>query len=951
MKYLVSLFLYSLICLPSITAQSTGLEEAYGKAYNYHYTDKDSAYHYYEKTIQLANNENELEYILSAYLYLMNANGHYYDLKNYQKNLKLEDSLLQFDKRFESLPSLNYYKDYLLFDKGNYHYKIKDYATSKKYFQALFTKLNAIPEHKRTQTDLATLSSLYSFLGVIYKHTGKYELAEYNLQKNISLVSTHKDSIADWESSMMNSKKLLSQVYEDKKDFKAANVLLTEALSFYNSKIKDPIYKNRILSTYLLLATNYIKQGKFKLAITTLNESAQRYSDDNPFSREVDLIYGDAYVGLKDYTQAVAYYREGLSKINTYREYQKHQDLATAYAKLGKVFLMQQKIPEGLAQYQLALIQLEKGFDDLDPTANPNPEKAISKTVLITILKEKLNALFDAYTLTNNINYLKTANSTAKAIIKTLDVLRPEFESKLDKEFLVTETYPAIQTMVRISYELYQHSKDSKYIDDAFFYMEKSKSISLLEAQRNSEATKYGNIPNQIISEEQIYRAKIAYLDEEVFNSSQNEKAALTDSLFLAKKKYYEYIAKIEQDYPKYYALKYKADVISSQEMQKELNANQAIFSYLVTDHELFLTVITNEKKAFFKLPFSELLKNTITDFYRQLSKPNIENSTSYAANSTLIYQAILAPALKDNKISEIIILADDVLNYIPFDVLQTDATHEMSYVLLNYSVSYASSATLFEEQNKTKINSKNKLMIFAPHFSEAVTLNTTNQERFDMSPLLYNGQEAKHISAYFKGTIYDGNRASISNFKKEVSNYNLIHFATHASANDEFPDYSYLAFENSGTSSNLLYVKDLYNYQIDADLVTLSACQTGFGKLQKGEGMLSLARGFNYAGVPSIVTTLWKINDQSTAELMEAFYQNLSDGLSKKEALRQAKISYLKSNDDAFLRHPYYWSGIVITGNTMPLQTTNYFLWAILSIVGFVLIWLVYKKLVQLFK
>tara|TARA_R110002050_G_scaffold196426_2_gene331363 strand:- start:66777 stop:69623 length:2847 start_codon:yes stop_codon:yes gene_type:complete len=948
MKYLVILLFYILLCLQSTTAQGTELEETYGKAYNYHYSNKDSAYYYYKKTIRLANDQNELEYILSGYLYLMNANGHYYDLKNYQKNLNLEDSLLQFDKRFKTLPNLNYYTDYLLFDKGNYHYKIKDYASSKKYFQELFIKMNAIPDNERTSSELATLSSLYSFLGVIYKHTGKYELAEYNYKKNIALVSTHKDSINDWESSIMNSKKLLSQVYEDKKDFKAANVLLTEAISFYNSKIKDPSFKNRILSTNLLLSTNYIKQGKFKLAITTLNESAHIYSGDNPFSREVDLIYGDAYSGLKDYTKAVSYYHDGLSKINKYREYQKHQDLAIAYAKLGKVFIRQQKIPEGLEQYQLALIQLEKGFDDLNPNANPNPEKAISKTVLITILKEKLNALFDAYRITNDINYLKTANNTSKAIIKTLDVLRPEFESKLDKEFLVTETYPAIQTMVRISYELYQHSKESTYIDDAFYYMEKSKSISLLEAQRNSEATKYGNIPNHIISEEQIFRAKIAYLDEEVFNSSQKDKSALTDSLFLAKKKYYDYIAKIEKEYPKYYALKYISDVISSQDLQKELNSNQAIFSYLVTDNELFLTVITNENNAIYKFPFSESLKNTITDFYRQLSKPNIEDSTSYTANSTLIYNAILAPALKNNKISDIIILADDVLNYIPFDVLQTDATNEMSYVLLNYSVSYASSATLFEEQNKTKINSKNKLMIFAPHFSEAVTLNTTNQERFDMSPLLYNGQEAKNISAYFKGTIYDGNRASISNFKKDLSNYNLIHFATHASANDEFPDYSYLAFENSGSSSNLLYVKDLYNYQIDADLVTLSACQTGIGKLQKGEGMLSLARGFNYAGVPSIVTTLWKINDQSTAEIMESFYQNLSDGLSKKEALRQAKISYLNANDDAFLKHPYYWSGIVITGNTMPLSTTNYFLWAIL---GIVIIWLVYKKLFKFFK
>jgi CHAT domain-containing protein len=125
--------------------------------------------------------------------------------------------------------------------------------------------------------------------------------------------------------------------------------------------------------------------------------------------------------------------------------------------------------------------------------------------------------------------------------------------------------------------------------------------------------------------------------------------------------------------------------------------------------------------------------------------------------------------------------------------------------------------------------------------------------------------------------------------------------------------------------------------------LVTLSACQTGIGKLQKGEGMLSLARAFNYAGASSIITTLWKINDQSTSEIMASFYKNLSDGLSKKEALRQAKLTYLTTNDDPLLNHPYYWSGIVLTGNTMPVVSTNYLLWIFLSIAGVVLIRFLY--------
>ncbi|WP_047414260.1 CHAT domain-containing protein [Cellulophaga sp. Hel_I_12] len=942
-------FLISCIfCILNAYSQTPELEQAYNNAFYYHYTNKDSAYHYYKKTIALANKQNELEYMLSGYLYLMNANGHYYDLKNYQKNLHAEDSLLKHDKRFESLENLSYYKDYLLFDKGNYHYKIKDYYSSKKYFQELFIKLSKIPEQERTSDNLATLSSLYSFLGVIYKHTGKYELAEYHLKKGSDLVIENKDSIADWETSMYSTQKLLSQVFEDKKDFLAANIILAEASTYYETKAKDPSFKNRLLSTNLFLAKNFIKQGKFQMAITTLQKNSPFYDKANPFSIEVDLIYGDAYVGLKEYAKAIDYYNEGLQNTSAYREHQKHQDIAEVYARLGSVYMLQKSTSRGLKNIQLALAQLEKDFDALDYNANPNPEKVLSKLSLTKILKEKLNALYEAYGQSKDIKYLKIAHKTSKAIIHTLDVLRPEFESKLDKEFLVKETYPTIQKMVKIAYELYEKTQDKIYVNDAFYFMEKSKSIALLEAQRNAEASKFGNIPEKTIRKEQLYRAKISQFDEEIFNAKQNAKSAVVDSLFMTKKKYYDYLATLENDYPKYYDLKYKASVISMADVQKELNSNQAIFSYLVAENSLFLISITKNKAEFYQLPFTESLKNSIIDFYRQLSKATLEDRNAFTKNSHLIYMAIVAPALKNNTATDITILADDVLNYIPFDVLQTKAENEKSYVLATYSISYASSATLLQEQHKTLLKKKNNLLVFAPNFGGASLKNKASQERFDMEPLLYNAQEAQNISNYFKTAIYEGNKASIPNFKKYVDTYNLIHFATHASANDEFPDYSYLAFENTDSISNLLYVKDLYNYTIDADLVTLSACQTGFGKLQKGEGMLSLARGFNYAGVPAIVTTLWKINDQSTSEIMDFFYKNLSKGLSKKEALRQAKLSYLEANDDAFLRHPYYWSGIVITGNSLPLHTTNYFLWAICAFIGLTLIWLVSKKLLK---
>lgn len=932
--YIYIVFSIIVVQISGAQQTKTTVEDFFNKAFDYHYVNKDSAYHYYEKTIQLANQQNNLDYVLYSFQYLINANGQYYDLKNFNINLQRQDSLLSFDKRFSTYPYIEYYKDYLLFEKGNYHFKTKEYSISKHYFNKLQNKIIAKSQNSLSKDDIATLSSIYAFLGSIYKLTSKNELAEFTFQKDITLLEKNSDSIENWESRFFNTKKLLSQVYEEKKEFRKANKLLKEALSFYKLKANEPSYKNNILSTFLALAENFVQQKKYKQALLILKENAKFYPNENPFERDVDLAYGDANLGLKNHQKAEEYYNESLEKTIIYRSLKKHQDLATVFARLGNLFLEQQQFNKGLLQYQQALIQLEEDFNSTNLNTNPSPKKVSSKTVLMRILKEKLDALHKVYLSTNNIKYLNNAHLTSKAIIKTLDELRPEFESKLDKQFLIQNTYPSIQKMVTIAHELFEKTKENQYIDDAFFFMEKSKSILLLEAIRNAEATKYGQIPENRIGKGQHFRATISHLEQDIFNEKSTNKS-LVDSLSSLKESYYHYLAKIEKEYPKYYDLKYKPDVVSLNTIQQQLDRNQAVLSYLVTENGLYLTIIDASQKTVLKLPYTSDLQNTIQRLYRKSSTLNIKD-TSIFEDSYAVYKAILEPALQKTKATDLTIIADDLLHYVPFDALVTSAKNP-SYLLKTHSVSYASSATLLQEHHKKLTNTNSKLLVFAPEFNgETIAYN---QKRTDMSPLLYNQQEAQQIAKYFKGKIFSGNQASIKSFNNAVENYSLLHFATHASANDEYPDYSYLAFSNDSTASNLLYVKDLYNYQINADLVTLSACQTGIGKLQKGEGMLSLARAFNYAGASAIVTTLWKINDQSTSEIMDYFYKNLSDGFSKKEALRQAKLSYLETNnDDPLLNHPYYWSGIVLTGNTSPV-TTNYLWWILYSVLGIVCI------------
>jgi CHAT domain-containing protein len=160
------------------------------------------------------------------------------------------------------------------------------------------------------------------------------------------------------------------------------------------------------------------------------------------------------------------------------------------------------------------------------------------------------------------------------------------------------------------------------------------------------------------------------------------------------------------------------------------------------------------------------------------------------------------------------------------------------------------------------------------------------------------------------------GKAATEAHFTEGVVKARIIHLATHAKADDRSGDYSYLAFapQKDNNPNALVYVRDLYNLRLNADLVVLSACETGIGKLQRGEGVISLVRAFAYSGAKAIVTSIWSVNDAKTKDLMVLFYQNLKRGQSKNEALRQAKLTYLeKYMGDAC--HPYFWSGFVSIG------------------------------------
>jgi CHAT domain-containing protein len=187
---------------------------------------------------------------------------------------------------------------------------------------------------------------------------------------------------------------------------------------------------------------------------------------------------------------------------------------------------------------------------------------------------------------------------------------------------------------------------------------------------------------------------------------------------------------------------------------------------------------------------------------------------------------------------------------------------------------------------------------------------------------LPWSEKELKSVSEIVQSDLYLRNDATEDAFKQNAGRFGIIHLATHVILDDKEPLYSKFVFSKKPGSDEdgFLHLYELYYMRLHANMAVLSACRTGIGKSVKGEGMMSLARGFAYAGCPSVVMSLWAIDDKATSIVVNKFYEGLAQGRSKDAALRDEKLSLINSRDPV-LSNPYYWAGLVVVGNTDSLS------------------------------
>jgi CHAT domain-containing protein len=657
------------------------------------------------------------------------------------------------------------------------------------------------------------------------------------------------------------------------------------------------------------------------------------------------------FLQKSDYHKSKFYYNLGLSTLYKGLITKKHIKIALVYQNLAKVSIGLKKYNESLTHTQSALIALSQTFNSTNYQDNPTISDVFSKKDLLEILDFKAGLLLDMSK--KQPQYLEAAYHTAQLAAQLIDTIRADYTSDFDKQYLAEWSYGVYEKAINAAYLRYQKEGNAAYLYAAFNALERSKAIVLLEALRTGQAE------NALADDDRNrlyqFKAELQKLETQIYTeTTQNKKTPddpsvrnLQNRLFETRQQYEALVKSFETRYPDYFRVKFGQKFAQLADIQALLpqNGSSAVLEYFVGNDALFTFVITKNNCTIYKTDKPKDFDTRIETMRQTLTQQH--SSTDFIPQAVWLYDILLkqplqSPALAYNtNLKKLIIVPDGILHYVPFEMLVESSTPsvffekkyaKIPYLIKKYTIGYAYSGNLLLMQNqKSSVLPTHLFAAFAPQYKaqdaaiDAASRTTraalTRDNAYDLP---YAQKEVAQIHSIMGGHQYIGNAAKERVFKDKAGDYRLLHFAMHAMPDSLNPLQSRLLFNYNAKDTledHDVTAAEIYALHLNADLAVLSACQTGYGKINRGEGVLSLSRAFAYSGAKATVMSQWVVNDFATQEIMVDFYINLKAGQAKDDALRNAKLAYIERHPESELRTPYYWAGFVVAGNMSPLD------------------------------
>lgn len=758
--------------------------------------------------------------------------------------------------------------------------------------------------------------------------------------------------------------------------FEAALLYYLKSLSIFT---ESNCHNNKmLLPLYLNIGICYEKIKNYDLSLYFYHKSIKKYYPD--ITKAYRNLAG-LYTILGNPDSAYYYYNRALENAIRVND---PKDIALCYNHLGKFYLEENQSTEGkelllkgyhiidsiyskenttriyylydISNYFYSTGETDSAIHYLDKSLNlitENLKNDNQNNVTFSSFDQQrkfmitgLMALvyFRKFQNEENIEYLKRSFEYSTITIDQIEKDLTKYEK--ESSFLLTRSdfHNYYNDHINIARSLYKYTGDSAFALKMFRGIEKSKAAYFRNILQTKKAYFKAKIPDSLIRELKridILTSEYEYLmydnNTEEF-AEVNSEGRYIDSLFILNEKKERILKHLDDNYELYNKIKYNPTIADPIEIQARLKEDEVLVNYYLNNERVIIVSI-DKKRTYVNESKIDSLPDLINEYLNKYALLDVVLSdtlldSGFLEKGNLLYKLLIEPLNDHIQEKDLIIIPDQELAYLPFEAFIKEYQHkagkheDVRYLLHEHAVTYAPSSTLLFNyfRNPDSNNISPHVLAIAPDYSnywDESSVSTARGLSFKALPGALS--EVNRISDYFHLTKHIDDKATESSFKKVAGEYDILHFAMHALIDDDNPLFSKLVFHKNNDQENdgFLNTYEIYHLDLNGDLVVLSSCNTGIGKLHKGEGVINISRAFQFAGIPSTIATLWNVDDKSSSQIMKAFYKQLARGLDKDEALRMAKLDFLSKAEEPYL-HPLFWAGYIHIGDNAPVGKTK---------------------------
>lgn len=793
---------------------------------------------------------------------------------------------------------------------------LTNYRIALRYYNQLYDILNEIDDEiQGGKIDYEIIKLFYS-LGRIYHGIGDYHSAISYTKESVERLVSYPKSYDEIRARRYTH---LGNIFLDLKSLDSASNYYRLAIKYADQDSKDlDIYFGNLAQAFELLSECDSAVHYAEKALRAYERQIKESQPSDHFT-ESHIRLGKALECSDKLDQAISLYHEALDHSGDSNEskgdFSQIISIKANYA-LGNAFLKSNQLDSALHYIQKALVSNSVGFQPTSDFDNPKIDFIHNREYFLYIIQDKAQVFQKFYKEKNDPNWLRKAlecYETADSVILTIRKSFIDDESKL---FLSGNLKGMYEEAIGTAYDLYNTKPSLELIDLVVRFMEKNKSLTLLESLRDKQILSSLKIPDNV---RDVERSLLESYTKLSFGKPEGDPQKQSE-IFAVREKINSWYAEIENQYPAYKGLKNSYSIATLEDFSSlGSNSNSGVVAYFFGEKNIYSISVFADNYSFKKHPNPEL-SSKINEFLKVLTNTKAP-LRDLATIGNDLYNRLLSGMFGPKLPSSLIIIPDGKLSYLPFETLivtagqKNNSFKNLDYLVNRSELSYGYSLSLLLTNEKEKSNNT-KMLAFGFGADDALTSSLTGSEL-----------EVQHLSTLFDGEFLSGKQATRKSFFAKLEAFGIIHLALHVKSDSINPLNSQIFFRHAGNTDSLesVFNYELYNLRLNCDLLVANSCDTGIGKNFPGEGVYSLSRTFTHLGCPSIVNSLWELNDNSTSYVTRKFYEYIAEGENKRSSLSKAKKAYIQQADE-LTSHPYHWAGLIIVGDTNPLNFNNRF-------------------------